>query len=221
MKQFSLFHMRHFHAVVMLATALSSQISLSSCEEHTDIYDKSIKVGSILLSDNTVISPSGYEQKEHHAVGVVFYANKDTALVVGLKELGDYQFSDSLETVTSVANDAYSKCGMENTAAIMASGIHSPAVEAVRHYSSPISGWALPSAGELRALSDNLPNIAASMRIAGGDDFSVGQYVSSSQDGSSSESEQMYYLSVSLNNGYVTSTVKTTPGRVRPVLRLR
>jgi hypothetical protein len=59
------------------------------------------------------------------------------------------------------------------------------------------------------------------MRIIEGDAFSNSQYVSSSQDGSSSESEQMYYLSVSLANGFVTSTVKTSPGAVRPVMRIR
>ena len=202
----------------MMAVCL---MALVSCEEHTDIYDNRVSVGNILLSDNTLISPYGYDKDCHQAVGVVFYTNRDTALVVGLKELGSYQFSDSLETVSNVANDAYSKNGMENTAAIMASGIHSPAVEAVRNYLSPVSGWALPSAGELRTLADNLSVVTASIRIVKGDAFSDSQYVSSSQDGSSSESEQMYYLSVSLKNGYITSTVKTTPGRVRPVLRLR
>ena len=221
MNTISNFFHRHFYTLSLAVAALYSLVCLSSCEEHTDIYDRSIKVGSVLLSDNTVIAPGGYNSKEHLAVGIVFYVNKDTALVVGLKELGSYQFSDSLETVSNVANDAYSKNGMENTAAIMASGIHSPAVEAVRNYLSPVSGWALPSAGELRTLADNLSVVSATMRIVKGDAFSDSQYVSSSQDGSSSESEQMYYLSVSLKNGYVTSTVKTTPGRVRPVLRLR
>jgi hypothetical protein len=59
------------------------------------------------------------------------------------------------------------------------------------------------------------------MEVIGGDAFSDGQYLSSSQDGASSESEQMYYYSVSLRNGFVTSAVKTTPARVRPVLRIR
>ena len=68
-------------------------------------------------------------------------------------------------------------------------------------YDSPVSGWALPSAGELRALSENLPVVRRAMEIVGGDPFSDGQYLSSSQDGATSESEQMYYFSVSLRNG--------------------
>ena len=203
-----------------LAVVLAS-ICMVSCHDHTDIYDSSIRVGSILLADNTVISPVGYDASEHQAAGVIFYVNKDTALVVGLRELGSHQFSDTLSSVSGIVNDAESKCGTENTAAIVASGISSPAVESVLHYPSPVSGWILPSAGELRALSSNRCAVENAMRLVRGDAFSSGQYVSSSQDGSSSESEQMYYLSVSLANGFVTSTVKTSPGAVRPVMRIR
>ena len=211
--------MKRFFFSAMTAVCLLAAVS---CEEHTDIYDNRVSVGNILLSDNTLISPYGYDKDTHLAVGVVFYTNRDTALVVGLKELGEYQYTDSLATVSSVKNDAWSKCGAENTAAIMAiDDLYSPAVEAVMQYDSPVSGWALPSAGELRALAANLPIVRHSMEVVGGDDFSDRQYLSSSQDGSSAESEQMYYYSVSLRNGFVTSTVKTTPGRVRPVLRIR
>ena len=203
-----------------LAVVLAT-LCMVSCYDHTDIYDSTIRVGSILLSDNTVISPVGYDASEHQAAGVIFYVNKDTALVVGLRELGCHQFSDTLSSVSGVVNDADSKCGTENTAAIVASGINSPAVESVLHYPSPVSGWVLPSAGELRALSANRCVVENTIRVVRGDAFSTGQYVSSSQDGSSSESEQMYYLSVSLANGFVTSTVKTSPGAVRPVMRIR
>ena len=93
-------------------------VAAVSCEEHTDIYDDRVSVGNILLSDNTLISPYGYDSCCHQAVGVVFYTNRDTALGVGLKELGEYQYTDSLATVSSVKSDAWSKCGAENTAAI-------------------------------------------------------------------------------------------------------
>ena len=203
----------------MMAVCL---MALVSCEEHTDIYDNRVSVGNILLSDNTLISPYGYDKDCHQAVGVVFYTSRDTALVVGLRELGEYEYTDSMATVSGVKNDAYSMCGAENTAAIMASeDLYSPAVEAVMMYDSPVSGWALPSAGELRALSASLPVVRHAMEVVGGDPFSDEQYLSSSQDGATSESSQMYYYSVSLRNGFLTSTLKQTPGRVRPVLRIR
>jgi len=207
--------------VLMSTFAVFTVLAMASCEEHTDIYDSSIKVGNILLSDNTVVSPYGYDIDSHMAVGVIFYTNEDTALVVGTKELGSYIYTDSIGTVSNVTNDAVSLCGAENTAAILSSAFHSPAVEAVKNFHSPVSGWVLPSAGELKALSRNLAVVSVSMKAIGGDAFTTRQYLSSSQDGSSTDSERMYYYSISLENGFITSVMKTTEGCVRPVLRIR
>lgn len=205
----------------MAVMAVVSVLTMAGCEEHTEMYDSSIKVGNILLSDNTVISPYGYDKGSHMAVGVIFYTNEDTALVVGTRELGRYIYTDSIGTVSNVTNDAVTLCGAENTAAILASEFFSPAVEAVKAYPSPVSGWVLPSAGELKVLSRNLPLVSLSMKVIGGDAFTTQQYLSSSQDGSSADSEKMYYYSVSLENGFITSVLKTTEGCVRPVLRIR
>ena len=207
--------------VLVSALAVISALAMASCEEHVEIYDSSIKVGNILLSDNTVISPYGYDRDSHMAVGVIFYTNEDTVLVVGTKELGSHIYTDSIGTVSNVTNDVVSLCGAENTAAILSSGFHSPAVEAVKAFCSPVSGWVLPSAGELKALSRNLAVVSVSMKAIGGDAFTMRQYLSSSQDGSSTDSEKMYYYSVSLVNGFITSVLKTTEGCVRPVIRIR
>ena len=206
-------------ALLMMAVAVMG--GFTSCEEHSDEYDSSLRVGNILLADNSIVSPQGYDSNSHKAVGVIFYANRDTALVVSAHELGSYAYADSLGTIGSVDNDSRSLCGTENTAALLVSEIVTPAAEAVADYSTPQTSWALPSAGELRALAAMLPIVERSMELIGGEPFADGQYVSSTQDGSTSESEQMYYLSVAVRSGFVTSTIKTTPGRVRPVLRIR
>ena len=206
--------------LLFVTVGLTIWLGLVSCENHTDEFDNSPKVGSILLSNGTVVSSEGFKADGLSAVGVIFYVKRDTILVVGTKELGSYAYADSLVTISGVTNDYTSLCGTENTAAIMASGIASPAVNAVNKYSTCFSSWALPSAGELRALSASLPIVSRTMKLIRGDDFQSGQYVSSSGDGTSSESEQMYYYSVSLQSSYVTSTIKTTSGLVRPILRL-
>jgi hypothetical protein len=206
-------------AMLMMAVAVMGGVT--SCEEHTDEYDGSLRVGNILLADNTVVSPQGYDAEGKQAVGVIFYCNRDTALVISTHELGCYAYADSLGTVGSVDSDSRTLCGAENTAALLVSEIPTPAAEAVAAFRSPMASWALPSAGELRALAAMLPVVENSMRIIGGEPFDDGQYLSSTQDGSTSESEQMYYLSVAVRSGFVTSTIKTTPGRVRPVLRVR
>lgn len=205
----------------MLMMAVAVMGGVTSCEEHTDEYDGSLRVGNILLADNSVVSPQGYDAEGKQAIGVIFYCNRDTALVISTHELGSYAYADSLGTVGSVDSDSRTLCGVENTAALLVSEIPTPAAEAVAAFRSPMASWALPSAGELRALAAMLPVVENSMRIIGGDPFDDGQYLSSTQDGSTSESEQMYYLSVAVRSGFVTSTIKTTPGRVRPVLRVR
>ena len=206
-------------ALLMMAVAVMG--GFSSCEEHSDEYDSSLRVGNILLTDNSIVSPQGYDSNSHKAVGVIFYANRDTALVVSAHELGCYAYADSLGTIGSIDNDSRSLCGTENTAALLVSEIVTPAAEAVADYSTPQTSWALPSAGELMALAAMLPIVERSMELIGGEPFADGQYVSSTQDGSTSESEQMYYLSVAVRSGFVTSTIKTTPARIRPVLRIR
>ena len=205
----------------MLMMAVAVMGGVTSCEEHTDEYDGSLRVGNILLADNSVVSPQGYDAEGKQAIGVIFYCNRDTALVISTHELGSYAYADSLGTVGSVDSDSRTLCGAENTAALLVSEIPTPAAEAVAAFRSPMASWALPSAGELRALAAMLPVVENSMRIIGGDPFDDGQYLSSTQDGSTSESERMYYLSVAVRSGFVTSTIKTTPGRVRPVLRVR
>ena len=212
-------NIKNYAAMLMMAVAVMG--GMTSCEEHTDEFDGSLRVGNILLADNSVVSPQGYDADGQQAVGVIFYCNRDTALGVSTHELGSYAYADSLGTVGSVDSDSRTLCGAENTAALLVSEIPTPAAEAVADFRSPMASWALPSAGELRALASMLPVVENSMRMIGGEPFSDGQYVSSTQDGSSSESEQMYYLSVAVRSGFVTSTIKTTPGRVRPVLRIR
>lgn len=212
--------MKH-KSILRLCLLLFATVVMASCEERPVTADTSISVGNILLADNTIISPADFDKQSQTAAGVIFYAKGDTVLVVGTKELGKYLYTDSIGTVSSVTNDKVSLCGTENTAAIMASDFSSPAVEAVNRYTSSVSGWALPSAGELIKLSQNLSVVRKTMAVIGGDDFTSEQYLSSSQDGSSAESTEMYYYGVSLEKGFVISVNKTIPGNVRPVLRLR
>ena len=158
----------------MLMIAVAVMGGVTSCEEHTDEYDGSLRVGNILLADNSVVSPQGYDADGQQAVGVIFYCNRDTALVISTHELGCYAYADSLGTVGSVDSDSRTLCGAENTAALLVSEIPTPAAEAVVAFRSPMASWALPSAGELRALAAMLPVVENSMRIIGGEPFKGG-----------------------------------------------
>ena len=99
--------------LLFVAVSLTIWLGLVSCENHTDEFDNSPKVGSILLSNGTVVSSEGFKASSLSAVGVIFYARRDTILVVGTKELGSYAYADSLVTISGVTNDYTSLCGMD------------------------------------------------------------------------------------------------------------
>ena len=206
-------------ALSLLAVAVGI---LTSCEEHSDFYDNTLKVGNIYLSDDRIVSPEGYNPDTDDAAGVIFYVHEDTALVVGKQEMGSYIYADSLGTIPNVINDAVSLSGMQNTASIRASDFarHFPALTALETNTSKVTGWSLPAAGDLRALSVTLDPVSRSMALIGGDSFSREQYFSTSQDGTTSSTEQENYYTVSLTSGYVTSTHKWEKSRLRLILTI-
>lgn len=205
-------------ALAAMAAGMMTTSLITACEDHDEMFDSGIKVGNILLSDNIFIAPGMYDEQTMTAVGVVFYASNDTALVIAPVELGDQCFSENTGTIEGVSTDSYSLNGLTSTAAMAVAGLNSPAAEACLNYRSPVSGWYLPSAGELRVLSKNLGKVTVAMRVIKGEDFDDVQYMSSSQDNSSSSNSIINCYCVSLLRGYAVSVNKTEPHRVRPAL---
>lgn len=204
--------------VAFISTFLITVLCCSACADHDEMYDAGIKVGNILLADNTIVSPNSFNPDNMRAVGVVFYAKGDTAIAVAPDELGDLCFSDSIGSISGVSKDSYSINGLTSTAAMMVSALNTPAAKACVEYSSPLSGWYLPSAGELRWLSHNLYQVAEAMKVIGGSPFDDVQYVSSSEDNSSSNNAVVNCYCVSLLRGYAVSVSKKECHRVRPVV---
>lgn len=202
----------------VIAAGMLTNTLVAACEDHDEMFDSGIKVGNILISDNTFITPGMFNEQTMTAVGVVFYASNDTALVIAPMELGDACFSEETTNVEGVSTDSYSLNGLTSTAALAVSGIKSPAAEACLNYKSPVSGWFLPSAGELRILAKNLNKVSTAMMAINGKGFDDVQYMSSSQDNSSSSNSIINCYCVSLLRGYAVSVNKTEPHRVRPAL---
>lgn len=204
-------------AVVIIL--LSFQIT--SCSEHTDEWYGTVTTGCILLADNSIVPVQGYDADKMEGVGVVIGTRNDSVWVVSSKELGQYAYLDSIMTVSDVSTDETALCGIENTASILKSDGESPAVNAIVEYSSPVKGWILPSIGELRMLSANLGTVRKAMQVIGGDAFLTSPYLSSTQDGSSTQTEELYAKCITLHSGYVASILKTETAQVRPVLRMK
>lgn len=194
---------------------------MSSCSEHIEDWHGNITIGSILLSDNSIISTHGYDASKMTAVGVVIGTRLDSMWVVSTKNMGQAAYLDTLMSVPNVLADENALCGIDNTSAILKSERKSPAVKVIIDYSSPVKGWALPSIGELRMLSANVGTIEKVMETIGGDAFFAVPYLSSTQDGSSTQTEELYAKCISLHSGYISSILKTDPAQIRPILRMK
>lgn len=205
----------------MAFVAIISVISISSCSEHVDDMEHfNVSVGNILLSNNKIIQQSSYDPSMS-AIGVVMNVSSDSVWIVSAKELDKAAYLDTLMTVANVSSDETRLCGRENTAALMLSGRQAPAAMEAYNFTSPVHGWFLPSLGELRILSARLATIEKSMELIGGDAFDTGQYISSTQDGSSDDTEQINAKCITLQTGLVSSIFKLDMGAVRPVLVMR
>lgn len=210
-----------FQTIMRAVAAVLLSFHLASCSEHLEDWHNSVAVGSILLSDNSIISSKGYDASNMTAMGVVIGTRADSIWVVSTKNWGQYAYLDTLMTVSNVSADEAALCGIDNTSAILQSERKSPAVDAITHDSSPVKGWALPSIGELRMLSANIRTVGKVMETIGGDAFLMEPYLSSTQDGSSSQTEELYAKCISLHSGYISSILKTDPAQVRPILRMK
>lgn len=207
--------------MIWAVVAVLLSIHLASCSEHIEDWQGNITTGSILLSDNSIISSKSYDASRMTAVGVVIGTRADSIWVVSTKNLGQYAYLDTLMSVPNVSADENALCGIDNTSAILKSERKSPAVNVIRHHDSPVKGWALPSIGELRMLSANIGTIGKVMESIGGDAFLKEPYLSSTQDRSSTQTEELYAKCISLYSGYISSILKTDAAQVRPILRMK
>lgn len=211
---------KHNYMIWIVAIMLLA-FQMSSCSEHIDDWHGNVATGSILLSDNSIIAIHGYDASKMTAVGVVIGTRQDSMWVVSTKNLGQAAYLDTLISVPNVSADENTLCGINNTSAILKFERKSPAVKGIINFSSPVKGWALPSIGELRMLSNNISTIGKIMEKIGGDAFLTAPYLSSTQDGTSTQTEEFFAKCISLHSGYISSILKTDSAQVRPILRMR
>ena len=210
-------------------------LGTTACYDHNDFYDQTLKVGNIMLTDLSVVAPTSYDEEIHHPLGVIYHVSHDTAYVVGMREMGKYAYAtyeikdsvkalaptdgdiaDALEYYRGASEKVTALDGKSSTAVLLQKG--SPAAIAASNNASVISGWYLPSAGELKKMANNIREVRFAMRVIAGDEFSSEQYLSSTQDGTSDESKKVYCYTVNVTHGYLTTVRKDEPHWVRPSL---
>lgn len=107
--------MKKKNILILSLVALFVTFQLLSCSEHEDNIYSHIDIGSVLLSDNRIVSINGYDATKMQAIGIVMGTRSDTVWVVSNKELGQYAYLDTLTTVQNVSSDQTALCGSENT----------------------------------------------------------------------------------------------------------
>ncbi len=178
--------------------------------------------GMIYYSDGTVATDVIEGKKP---IGVVAYVDGVMKTIVALEENSGLKWSDESEDVScltnygsdSAATDMY---GMANSYCLNNQSGSYPAAEYCNNY-KPVtsgkgsSGWYLPAAGEIKAMSQNYSAINYTLqKLSGSTQLNSSHYWSSSE-----ASNYGYAWRVSPSDGYMSSTSKNDDYyRVRCVL---
>lgn len=214
--------------------SLFMAVIMCSCEKHVIPVDLTLRVGNIYRADGSIVPPAHHRVEDEtapEAVGVVVSVGEDgdgySALVMSLYDLqGSYCYAaETGETDASTDTELFN--GKENTAILLSEYAENEkldprgAIMASAYYAGGVAGWHLPSVGEMQAVITDRYTIRESISIVGGDDFSNEWYLTSTVDGSSSETAEMYNYCVIMPEGRVVSELKTMTHKVRPFLIIR
>ena len=92
-----------FHSILWVVAAMLLSFHITSCSEHIEDWQGNVATGSILLSDNSIVSSRGYDASRMTAVGVVIGTRADSIWMVSTKNLGQYAYLDTLMSVSNVS----------------------------------------------------------------------------------------------------------------------
>ena len=177
-----------------------------------------VAVGDILCTDNTTVKPDQLAASGKTPMGVVFFVD-NTGLhgwAVNLTET-TARWSNEQVDIPDLPNFTSSRAaltdtaGYSNTRAIRAFGDAAtyPAAWAVDFD----HGWYLPTAGQLRTLYDEAPNLNAPLQAAGGTQVSIGPHWSSTERYRISAYYVLYNghvdYSTNKNNEYIVRSVRS------------
>lgn len=210
---------------------------MAACEKHVEPVDLTLKVGNVYRIDGTIV-PVDYHRGQGtdapQAVGIITAVGTPednySALVMALRDLdGTYWFT-AKKAETEVSSDIQAFNGKENTAMLLSEYAEDKeldpmgAVMASTYSVGGISGWHLPSVGEMRSVADNRFVIRRTLQLLGpdvADDFTGDWYLTSTVDGSSGETSELYNYCIIMPEGRFWSELKTHQHKVRPFLMLR
>lgn len=182
-----------------------------------------VSIGDVLCDDGTTVPAKQWAKSGKTAAGVVFYVDetKRHGWALALRDKGNQRWGEEGDIdgiPNSNENEALADYnGKGNTAAILATGGSYPSVQSIE----TSAGWYLPSAGQLRVLTQNLPKVNQTLKRLIRKDvpamlFAKGAYWSSSE---TPDGRAWYVVDTgSLSNFFRTGYEKTQLYYVRAVI---
>lgn len=212
----------------LLAAVLLGGILASSCQEHEYFPDYTLRVGNIYCQDGRIIPPEVFDDKHDEPIGVIVALGATEgaltykAIAVGLDEW-QAAISSRNQVFDGVGSGIDDMQGRSNTASMLMAAMEDstlscPAAEYTTRFGKGDGSWYIPACGELRHLSRVKETVLASFRLVGAKPLTDQWYVSSSQDDTSEATTELYNLNVSMSEGRVMSSGKTSVKIVRPFI---
>ncbi len=214
--------------LIMLTLIALNSLWITSCEEHQDYPDTSIKVGDVLCTDGSIESLSKVKDLSLTPIGVVFYVNQSgialgSGYAVSLEDLpSKYSLADTLGVAQGTSANVDSYDGNSNTYALYSSSkAPSRAAIALFDYWQYGQSAFIPSVAELRLLYASLDIInPVIIELGGAPLLSEAEetWYWSSTEVSTQEDNKAWLFSFS--SGAIHETPKNEAHKIRPIITL-
>lgn len=203
---------------------------LTSCDEHIEVEDTSLKVGQILCTDGSIVALEQIEPLRKQPIAVVFYVNhgddntipSGTGLAAYLWDVKEQAFSDSIG-VSQGTSTSFTACdGNSNTYALYNNkNANSPMAQTVFDLWHNGRSCYVPSVGEMRLMFYNRGVINKYSQILGGtalsDKDTESFYWTSTEVAGQAPAKAWVY---SLTAGTIQEAPKTQSYKIRPIVTL-
>lgn len=218
---------KQFHCNYVGAFLLMAMATLTSCDEHKDFPDLTMKIGHVLCTDGKVMSVADCENNGKEPIAVVFFINTDESregngYAVYLRDLPEAALADSIGIVQNTSADITAYDGNANTYAIYAcTGCGSPAANAVFDMWRYGQSAYIPSVAQMRLLYAAKSAVNPIIERCGGEPLpdaasEVWYWTSTEVSGQETAKAWLY----SLGSGAMQETPKLQEHKVRPIVTL-
>lgn len=211
---------------IMIAMLISS-IALTSCQEHEDFPDTSVRIGHVLCTDGVVTPLEECIREGRTPIAVVFHINHDDAVeglgfAVYLHDLSPVAFADSIGTKQNTSADTQALDGNANTYAVFSTAaIGSPMAGSVFSMWEYGQSAYVPSVAQMQLLYHAKSIVNVYLERAGGQslpDESDGCWYWTSTEVKGQEQAKAWLYSI--GSGSRHETPKDESHKVRPVVTI-